>query len=100
MCVGEGEGSRPVQRVKSRETIDGWPMLTVETELNGDSKCTNERRPPLVGCRAGTRDFCSALAALICPVQNICFLTAHFFNSFVPIAPASWAGSRAGPPVS
>jgi hypothetical protein len=57
VCVGEGEGSRPVQRVKSRETIDGWPMLTVETELNGDSKCTNERRPPLVGCRAGTRDF-------------------------------------------
>ncbi len=38
-------------------------------------------------CRAGTRDFCSALASLVSPVQNIFFLTAHYFNSFyVPIA--------------
>ncbi len=37
-------------------------------------------------CRAGPRDFCSALAALVGPVQNIFFLTLHFFNSFVPIA--------------
>jgi hypothetical protein len=37
-------------------------------------------------CRTGTRDFCSALAALVGPVQNIFFLTAHYFNSFVPIA--------------
>ncbi len=49
MCVGEGEGSRPVQRVKSRETIDGWPLLTAETEVNGDSKGTNERGSTLVG---------------------------------------------------
>ncbi len=35
-------------------------------------------------CRAGTRDFCSDLAAWVGPVQNICFLTIH--NSFVPIA--------------
>ncbi len=37
-------------------------------------------------CRAGTRDFSSALAALIGPVQNIFFLTVHFFNAFEPIA--------------
>jgi hypothetical protein len=37
-------------------------------------------------CRAGTRDFCSVLAALAGPVQNIFFLTIHFLNSFVPIA--------------
>jgi hypothetical protein len=49
--------------------------------------------------RAGTRDFCSVLAALAGPVQNIFFLTIHYFNSFVPIRPASWAGSRAGTPV-
>jgi hypothetical protein len=36
--------------------------------------------------RAGTRDFCSALAALIGPVQNVFFLTVHYFNSLVPIA--------------
>jgi hypothetical protein len=52
----------------------GSPLLTIETEVNGDSKCTNERvkgvLPRLVrwgGC-AGTRDFCSALAALVGPV--------------------------------
>jgi hypothetical protein len=39
-----------------------WPLPTVEAEVNGDSKRTNERGPSLVGslaCRAGTRDFCS-----------------------------------------
>jgi hypothetical protein len=34
--------------------------------------------------RAGTRYFCSTLAALVVPVQNICFLTIHY--SFGPIA--------------
>jgi hypothetical protein len=38
------------------------------------------------GCRAGTRDFCSALAASVSPEQNIIFLTIHYFNSFVHIA--------------
>ncbi len=33
----------------SRETGEGWPLLTVETEVNGDSKSTNERGPFLVG---------------------------------------------------
>jgi hypothetical protein len=38
-------------------------------------------------CRAGTRDFCSALAALVSPYKIYIFLTAHYFNSFyVPIA--------------
>jgi hypothetical protein len=35
--------------------------------------------------RAGTKDFCPALVALVGPVQNIFFLTVHYFNSFVPI---------------
>ncbi len=37
-------------------------------------------------CRAGTRDFCSSLAALVGLVQNIFFLTVHYLISFVPIA--------------
>jgi hypothetical protein len=37
-------------------------------------------------CRANTIDFCSALAPLVVPVQNIFFLTAHFFTLLVPIA--------------
>jgi hypothetical protein len=35
--------------------------------------------------RANTRHFCSALAALVSPVQNIFFLV-HYFNSYVSIA--------------
>ncbi len=27
----------------SRETREGWPLLTVDTEVNGDSRSTNER---------------------------------------------------------
>ncbi len=58
----------------TRETTEGWPLPTVETEVNGDSKSTNERGPFLVGslgCRAGTRDFCHSVAAPVGPVQNI-----------------------------
>ena len=40
----------------------------------------------LWACRVGTRDFCSALAALVGPVQNMFFITIHYYNSFVPIA--------------
>jgi hypothetical protein len=36
--------------------------------------------------RAGTGDFCSTFAALVSPVENIFFLTVHYFNYFVPIA--------------
>jgi hypothetical protein len=31
-------------------------------------------------------DFCPALAAQVGPLQNIFFLTIHYFNLFVPIA--------------
>jgi len=34
----------------------------------------------LWACRAGTRDFCSALAALVGPVQNIFSLAVYYFN--------------------
>jgi hypothetical protein len=47
----------------------GWPPLTAEDGVNGDSKSTNEKGsfPWLFhwACRAGTRGFCFALAALI-----------------------------------
>jgi hypothetical protein len=35
--------------------------------------------------RAGTGDCFPALVALVGPIQNICFLTVHYFNSFVSI---------------
>ncbi len=51
--------------------------------------------------RVGTIDFCPALAALVSPVQNIIFLTAHFFMHFIcPHHPQPGQGSRAGSPVS
>jgi len=35
---------------------------------------------------AGISDFCSALAAIVGPTQNMFFLTVHYFNSFIPLA--------------
>jgi hypothetical protein len=60
--------------LKQKDYREGWPLLAVETEVNGDSKSANERGPFLVGLlafRASTIDFCSALAALVGPIQNI-----------------------------
>ncbi len=55
-----GSLSLNVSLVATRETREGWSLLTVETEANGDSSSTFERSPSLVGCwacRAGTIDF-------------------------------------------
>ncbi len=43
-----------------RETREGWPLLTVETEVNGDSKSTNERGLPWLVC-----------CGLVVPVKEI-----------------------------
>ncbi len=70
----------------------GWPLLTVETEVNGDSKSTNERA--LLWLFFG----------LIMPVQEAFilpwlfygqhrtkyfFLTANYFNSCVTQLPSN-----------
>ncbi len=57
----------------------------VETEVNGDSKRTNERGPILDGSWACCAA-CFALAALVGPVQNIFSRALAYFSSFVPIA--------------
>ncbi len=80
---------------KARETREGWPLLTVETYVNGYSKRTNEREPfPWLvrwACRAGTRDFCSALAAIAGPDPNI------FFSSpYTVSVPLSQSPSKLG----
>jgi hypothetical protein len=77
--------SKSVVSTRETSTREGWTLLTVETEANRDS----ERNPSLVGslsCRVGTRDFCPALATIVCPVQNMFFISIHYFTSFVPIA--------------
>jgi hypothetical protein len=68
----------------SRETREGWPLLTVETEVSGDSKSTNESGPSLTGSLGLwclVQEICPALAALVGPVQIIFFLTVHYSNS-------------------
>ncbi len=61
----------------------GWPLLTVETGVNGESKSTNERGWLVRwACRAITRDLCSALASLVSQIQNIFF--PHFYISPSP----------------
>ncbi len=46
--------------VGARETREGWLLLTAETELNGDSKSTNERGP-----------FSFGLLGVVVPVRKI-----------------------------
>ncbi len=72
------------------ETLKRWPLPTVETESKGDSR--KGVLPWLVrrASRAGTRDFCPALAALVGPIV-------HYFTSLVPIAQPA---NRAASPVS
>ncbi len=50
--------------------------------------------------RLGTRDFYSALAALVSPVQKL-FSSPYTISICVsPHRPSTWTGRRAGPPVS
>ncbi len=76
-------------KVITRETGEGWLLLRVETEVNGDQRGQMKGVLPWLvpwACRGSTKDFCSALAALVGPVENIFFLTVHYFNYFFPIA--------------
>ncbi len=62
-------------------------LLTVETEVNGGSKSTNERGPFLVGslvlsCRYKRFLFCLGCSRWPSTI-NICFLTVHYFKSLV-----------------
>ncbi len=72
---------RLVQRhsiiVVTRETTEGWPLLTVETEVMGTQEVQWKGILPWLvrwARRAVTRDFCPALVVV------------HYFSSLVPIA--------------
>jgi hypothetical protein len=71
--------------------------------VNGDSKSANERGPFLgwfIGLAVPVQEiFCSVLAALVGPVQNIFFLTIHFFKTFVPIAQQAGQEAMLGSPL-
>jgi hypothetical protein len=63
--------------LQTRETREGWPLLTVETEANRDSWSTYERVLPWLVRLACHVDRFFVLGS---PVQNIIFLTANFFT--------------------
>jgi hypothetical protein len=76
---------------KSRDQsdyIEGWPLLTVETEANGESRSTYERGSFLVGSRRFKRVLsCLGLAALFGPGLNLfLLLPIQHLTSFLPIA--------------
>ncbi len=50
----------------TRETREGWPLLTVETEANRDSKSTNERGPSLFGSLGSSCRYKRFLSCLGC----------------------------------
>jgi hypothetical protein len=79
-----------------------WPLLTFETEVKGDSKSTVLMKgvlPWLV--RLGSS--CQYTRFLSCscqPSTKYSFLHPTLFQFMCFHRPATWAGSRAGPPVS
>ncbi len=54
----------------------------------------------LWACRAGTRDFYPALAALVSPLQNVFFSSPYSISIYVSTSPSNLDSSRAGPPVT
>ncbi len=74
---------------------DSWPLLTVETEVNGDWKSTNKRgRSFLVGsldlsCRYNR--FLSFIGCSLQPSTKCYFLTAHSFTFISPHRSSTWA---------
>ncbi len=71
--------------VVARDTREGWPLLTVETEANGDSTSTYERGPFLVGSLGWLCQYKRFLSCLGCssrPSTKYFFLIVHCFTSF------------------
>ncbi len=85
---------------EARDTREGWPLLTVETEARWGLKVYKWK-----GSFCGwfvelvvlvQEDICSALAALVSPVQNIFFLTVHYVQFVCPPSPSKlgWQSCR------
>jgi hypothetical protein len=74
-------------RLCARETREGWPLLTVETDVNGDSKSTNERGSrgsSLVGSLSSSvRDFYPASQ------YKIFFSSPYTISIYVPPSPSN-----------
>ncbi len=90
--------------VETRETREGWPLLTVETEVNGDSKSTNAICPSMMGSSGllcGYKRFLFRLGcSLVGPVQQNMFTSPYTISNHLIPLPSKLAGSRAGSPAS
>jgi hypothetical protein len=85
-----------------RETREEWPLLTAETEANGDSRSTYYRDPSVVGSMGltfQTSRFFSCLGSCSWPCTKY-FSIPFIFSLHCPHHPASCAGSRAALPIS
>ncbi len=79
-----------------REARKGWPLLTVETEVNRDSKRTNDRGPSLVGSLVSSFRYNRFLSCLCCPSQpstKIISLAVHFSSLLESLLGRRSAGS-------
>jgi hypothetical protein len=72
--------------VRARETREGRALPTVETEVNGDSKSTNERDPSLVSSLdlSGLREILFCLGCSSRPSRRLCFPDRTPFNPLCP----------------
>ncbi len=71
------------------ERLERGPLLTVETEVNGDSKTTNERGPSLVGslglsCRYKRFSFCLGCSSR----PRIKYFFPHCAFFLIPLSPS------------
>jgi hypothetical protein len=69
-----------------RETREGWPLLTIETEANGDSKRAVSWLDRWV-CRAGTRDFLFCLGCSCRPSTKYFFSSSYIIS--IPLSPSA-----------
>jgi hypothetical protein len=99
-CRGVADTGNQCAAGAQRDYREGWPLITVETEANRDSKSTNVRCPSFLGWFIELFFFWPAMAALVDPVKIIFFPYRTFFQFICPHRPASWPGSRVGSPVS
>jgi len=89
VLVQHGGTPGSLEKSATRRTREGWPLLTVEIEVNGESKRTNERGPFWVGSLGISCWYKTFLFCLGCfgqPSTKYFFFTVQYFNSFVPIA--------------
>jgi hypothetical protein len=99
--LGDLPAQPPITFDLAIETREGWPLLTVETEMYWDSMSTAEKGPSLVGSLDSSCRYNRFLSCLSCsgqPSRKYYFRHHKLFIS--QHRPPTWAGRRAGSPVS